>query len=163
MKFEDWKKLKGNKNKTLNDYYAYLRSNDKMKFEKFNESNFKSDSKNKSHTSPKVNSTKSSNWHYLIWIGLISILFITNPSLSEHKDGIIEKIQTEVSNEVGDLGLFNGIKDWTLDKLGRGAISVTNRRTFIVFSVCDVSVLGAPYGYSIGILGNVWIIENNEF
>lgn len=162
MKFEDWKKLKENKNKTLNDYYAYLKSNDKMNFEKFNESNFKSDSKNKSNTSPKANSTKSSHWHYLIWIGLISILFITNPSLSEHKDGIVEQIQEDVRNDVGDLGIFNGIRDWTLDKVGRGVISVTNRRTFILFSVCDVSVLGASLGYSVGILGNVWVIYHEE-
>ena len=83
--------------------------------------------------------------------------------MSEHKDGIVERIQTEAKNELGDLGLFNGVRDWTIDKVGRGTISVTNRRTFILFSVCDVSVLGAPLGYSIGILGNVWIIKHNEF
>jgi len=162
MKFEDWKKLKENKNKTLNDYYAYLRSNDKLNFEKFNKSNFESTPKEENQSLPNHQSIRKEYWQYLICSIIAVTLFITNPSLSEHKDGIVEQIQREARKEVGDLGLFNGIRDWTLDKLGRGAISVTNRRTFIIFSVCDVSVLGAPLGYSVGILGNVWIIEKSE-
>ena len=74
----------------------------------------------------------------------------------------MEQIQKDARNEVGDLGLFNGIRDWTLDKVSREVILVTNRRTFIVFSICDVSVLGASVGYSLGILGNVWIIYHDE-
>ena len=163
MKFEDWKKLEENKNKTLNEYYSYLRSSNKLNFEKFNESNFESTSKSANESSPNRSDIKKDYWQYLIYSIIAVTLFITNPSLSEHKDGIVERIQTEAKNELGDLGLFNGVRDWTIDKVGRGTISVTNRRTFILFSVCDVSVLGAPLGYSIGILGNVWIIKYNEF
>lgn len=162
MKFKDWKKLRENKNKTLNDFYAYLRSNDKLNFEEFNESNFESTPNNASQSTPNHQGIKKEYWQYLTYTIIALSLFITNPSLSEHKDGIVEQIQKDVRNDVGDLGIFNGIRDWSLDKVGRGVISVTNRRTFILFSVCDVSVLGVPIGYSVGILGNTWIIYHDE-
>ena len=162
MKFKDWKKLKENKNKTLNDFYAYLRSNDKLNFKEFNESNFESTPNNASQSTPNHQGIKKEYWQYLIYTIIALTLYITNPSLSEHKDGIVEQIQKDARNEVGDLGLFNGIRDWTLDKVSREVILVTNRRTFIVFSICDVSVLGASVGYSLGILGNVWIIYHDE-
>ena len=46
---------------------------------------------------------------FLIVVVVVSIL--TNPSLSEHKDEVVEQIQRQVKNDLGDLGLFNGIRD----------------------------------------------------
>ena len=94
-------------------------------------------------------------------IVVIVVSSLTNPSLSEHKDGVVEQIQQQVNNDLGDWGLFNGIRDWSFDKLGRGAISVTNRRNYLVFSVCDVTALGFPVGHSVGFMGFVTVFQGD--
>ena len=96
---------------------------------------------------------------FLIVVSIVASL--TNPSLSEHKDGVVEQIQQQVNNDLGDWGLFNGIRDWSFDKLGRGAISVTNRRNYLVFSVCDVTALGFPVGHSVGFMGLVTVFQGD--
>lgn len=94
-------------------------------------------------------------------IVVIIVTSLTNPSLSEHKDGVVEQLQQQVKNDLGDWGLFNGIRDWSFDKLGRGTISVTNRRNYLVFSVCDVTALGFPVGHSVGFMGFVTVFQED--
>ena len=97
----------------------------------------------------------------IVVIVVVVVSILTNPSLSEHKDEVVEQIQRQVKNDLGDLGLFNGIRDWSVDKLGRGSISVTNRRNYLAFSVCDVTVLGLSVGHSIGFMGFVTIFKED--
>ena len=96
---------------------------------------------------------------FLIVVSIVSSL--TNPSLSEHKDGVVEQMQQQVKSDLGDWGIFNGLRDWSFDKLGRGAISVTNRRNYLVFSVCDVTALGFPVGHSVGFMGFVTVFQGD--
>jgi hypothetical protein len=164
MKFKDWKKKDENLNKTLNDYYAFLRSTDNLNFEKFNSKNFKSEAPEGETPDKNEKAVDYSKYlRYLMTFVVVIVLNLSNPSVSAHKDAIVEQIQLQSRQELGDWGILNGIRDWSFDKLGRGTISVTNRRTFIVFSVCDVTVLGVPMGYSVGFLGNAWIIERTSY
>ena len=94
---------------------------------------------------------------FIIVVSIVASL--TNPSLSEHKDRVIDQMQKQVKNDLGDWGIFNGFRDWSFDKLGRGSISVTNRRNYLVFSVCDVTALGFPLGHSVGFMGFVTVFQ----
>jgi len=89
MKFEDWKKLEENRNKTLNEYYSYLRSSNKLNFEKFNESNFESTSKSANESSPNRSDIKKDYWQYLIYSIIAVTLFITNCTSSKKLDIIV--------------------------------------------------------------------------
>lgn len=55
---------------------------------------------------------------FLIVVSIVSSL--TNPSLSEHKDGVVEQMQQQVKSDLGDWGIFNGLRDWSFDKLAEG-------------------------------------------
>ena len=84
------------------------------------------------------------------------IALVTNPSAREHESQVRDQARREINFEIGDVGIFNGLKNFGASAIS-SSISVKNSRNWFVFSQCDVYVLGVYAGNTLGAFGSVWV------
>jgi hypothetical protein len=108
---------------------------------------------------------------YIIVIGLLAILYASNPSLEDHQNAVKEKIskifKSQISTDekttstVGEIGTAIG----TLfgNSLLEGIVKeIVKRKDYFFFSLTSVEYNGYNKVIGIGIIGNVYISEEVE-
>jgi len=145
MEFSEWSKQ--NPDKSLNDYYAWKRkSGDKANNQQPRISN--------SYSSERSASKDYSHWVVLIVVAFI--LGVTNPNESKHEYEARKIFTNRAKEEVGDFGMFNGLKNGFLDVASTG-LNSTNYMNYIICSTSTITVLGSQVGTTFGIGTMVWV------
>ena len=142
---KEW--LSQNPGKTLNDYYKLfggaLNSSNEPRV---NVSNYRED-------------TRISKW-YFVGGALLVVLILTNPSTIEHERTARHEVSKFIENEAGNWGLLNGVKRIGATWLSQNVVSTSERINFILGSKERVYIGSEYKGFTIGLLGNVWFIQD---
>ncbi|MBP6054308.1 MAG: DUF4359 domain-containing protein [Cytophagaceae bacterium] len=103
---------------------------------------------------------------YILIIVIIAIFYTSNPSVSEHQQAVINKINKVVKNNFpSDNGtasdnLMSSLGGLFVDGLVGGAVeSSVTRKDYFLFSLTNVDFNGESRVIGIGLLGNVKISD----
>lgn len=142
---KEW--LSQNPGKTLNDYY------------KLNGGAINSSNEQRVKFSEGRKDRRISKW-YFVGGALLVVLILTNPSTIDHERIAKQEVSKFVENEAGNWGLLNGVKRIGATWLSNNVVSTSERVNFILGSKESVFIGSEYKGFTIGLLGNVWFIQD---
>ena len=140
---KEW--LKENPSKTLNDYFKEVGT---------------SAATNTSHKSsssvPERRSSGIQAWQIIVPLCLLIMVF-TNPSAEDHRLVVQQEASDALQKEVGNWGVFNGVRNMGSKWLSNNLVDIGNRTNLLIASTHVVYVNGERAGITLGALGNVWV------
>ena len=157
MELNEWRKVNGGG--SINEYYAYLKREGISSPANTNreETNDTSNRNRGNVVNEKYGRKFGVGWYFLI--GSIIVASLLNPDMDRHRDEVLKEVIESGKEELGDWGMLDGLKNWGVGELLPKTVKVSNRRNFLVFSVCDVYLVGEQVGYSVGFYGMIRIID----
>lgn len=147
MEFNEWSKQ--NPDKSLNDYYAWRRKTGEG--EKTAQQAIK-----QNELSRGEQTLQDYSW-WIVFGLVIVFMWITNPDITQHTLIARQEIAGSAKKDVGDFGIFNGLKDGLID-FASTSVYVSGYENWVVCSKSTVLVMGIERGTCYGVFNNVWVV-----